>query len=136
MMEKDKGLEELFLAQTPQFDDKAQFMERLTKRLDAVEYIKQYQEATLRRYKMAIAVTFVVGVISGATAIGFLLSTPADVPLFTFKVQTSFLLWFAENSRIIVTTAMSLFVTVGVISIYDNVLDILRMRTNMTCFSL
>ncbi len=132
MMEKDKGLEELFLAQTPQFDDKAQFMERLTKRLDAVEYIKQYQEATLRRYKMAIAVTFVVGVISGATAIGFLLSTPADVPLFTFKVQTSFLLWFAENSRIIVTTAMSLFVTVGVISIYDNVLDILRMRTNMT----
>lgn len=132
MMEKDKRLEELFLAQTPQFDDKAQFMERLTKRLDAVEYIKQYQEATLRRYKMAIAVTFVVGVISGATAIGFLLSTPADVPLFTFKVQTSFLLWFAENSRIIVTTAMSLFVTVGVISIYDNVLDILRMRTNMT----
>lgn len=132
MMEKDIGLEELFLAQTPQFDDKAQFMERLTKRLDAVEYIKQYQEATLRRYKMAIAVTFVVGVISGATAIGFLLSTPADVPLFTFKVQTSFLLWFAENSRIIVTTAMSLFVTVGVISIYDNVLDILRMRTNMT----
>lgn len=132
MMEKDKGLEELFLAQTPQFDDKAQFMERLTKRLDAVEYIKQYQEATLRRYKMAIAVTFVVGVISGATAIGFLLSTPADVPLFTFEVQTSFLLWFAENSRIIVTTAMSLFVTVGVISIYDNVLDILRMRTNMT----
>lgn len=132
MMEKDKGLEELFLAQTPQFDDKAQFMERLTKRLDAVEYIKQYQEATLRRYKMAIAVTFVVGVISGATAIGFLLTTPADVPLFTFKVQTSFLLWFAENSRIIVTTAMSLFVTVGVISIYDNVLDILRMRTNMT----
>lgn len=132
MMEKDKGLEELFLAQTPQFDDKAQFMERLTKRLDAVEYIKQYQEATLRRYKMAIAVTFVVGVISGATAIGFLLTTPADVPLFTFKVQTSFLLWFAENSRIIVTTAMSLFVTLGVISIYDNVLDILRMRTNMT----
>ena len=132
MMEKDKGLEELFLAQTPQFDDKAQFMERLTKRLDAVEYIKQYQEVTLRRYKMAIAVTFVVGVISGATAIGFLLTTPADVPLFTFKVQTSFLLWFAENSRIIVTTAMSLFVTLGVISIYDNVLDILRMRTNMT----
>ena len=132
MMEKDKGLEELFLAQTPHFDDKAQFMERLTKRLDAVEYIKQYQEATLRRYKMAIAVTFVVGVISGATAIGFLLTTPADVPLFTFKVQTSFLLWFAENSRIIVTTAMSLFVTLGVISIYDNVLDILRMRTNMT----
>ena len=132
MMEKDKELEELFLAQKPKFDDKAQFMERLTKRLDAVEYIKQYQEATLRRYKMAIAVTFVVGVISGATAIGFLLTTPADVPLFTFKVQTSFLLWFAENSRIIVTTAMSLFVTLGVISIYDNVLDILRMRTNMT----
>ena len=102
-MEKDKTLEQLFLAQTPKFDDKAAFMARLTKRLDAVEYIRQYQEATLRRYKMAMVVTFVVGIISGAVTIGFLLSTPVDVPLFTFQVQTGFLLWLMQNSRIIVS---------------------------------
>ncbi len=127
-MEKDKALEDIFLAQTPHFDDKAQFMARLSKRLDAVEYIRQYQEATLRRYKMAMVVAFVVGIISGAVTIGFLLSTPGDVPLFTFQVQTGFLLWFSQNSRIIVSIALSLLITVGISSIYNNIQDIRSFR--------
>lgn len=135
-MEKDKTLEQLFLAQTPKFDDKAEFMARLTKRLDAVEYIRQYQEVTLRRYKMAMVVAFVVGILSGAATIGFLLSTPADVPLFTFQVQTGFLLWLAQNSRIITATALCLLMTVGIVSIYNNVTDILKMRTSMSRFAL
>ena len=133
-MEKDKTLEQLFLAQTPKFDDKAEFMARLTKRLDAVEYIRQYQEVTLRRYKMVVA--FVVGILSGAATIGFLLSTPADVPLFTFQVQTGFLLWLAQNSRIITATALCLLMTVGIVSIYNNVTDILKMRTSMSSLTL
>ena len=44
-MMKDKALEEIFLAQRPQFDDKDEFMARLTKKLDAVEYLRQYEEA-------------------------------------------------------------------------------------------
>lgn len=135
-MEKDKTLEQLFLAQTPKFNDKAEFMARLTKRLDAVEYIRQYQEVTLRRYKMAMVVAFVVGILSGAATIGFLLSTPADVPLFTFQVQTGFLLWLAQNSRIITATALCLLMTVGIVSIYNNVTDILKMRTSMSRFAL
>ena len=51
MTYKDRALEELFLAQKPHFVDNEAFMASLTKRLDAVEYIKQYQEATIRRYK-------------------------------------------------------------------------------------
>lgn len=135
-MEKDKTLEQLFLAQTPKFDDKAEFMARLTKRLDAVEYIRQYQEVTLRRYKMAMVVAFVVGILSGAATIGFLLSTSADVPLFTFQVQTGFLLWLAQNSRIITATALCLLMTVGIVSIYNNVTDILKMRTSMSSLTL
>lgn len=127
-MEKDKALEDIFLAQTPHFDDKAQFMARLSKRLDAVEYIRQYQRATLRRYKMAMVVAFVVGIISGAVTIGLLLSTPADVPLFTFQVQTGFLLWLSQNSRIVVSIALSLLITVGISSIYNNIQDILSFR--------
>lgn len=48
-MKKDKALEELFLAQKPHFADNADFMAALTKRLDAVEYLKKHQEATIRR---------------------------------------------------------------------------------------
>jgi len=59
-MTKDKALEELFLAQTPHFTDSDRFMASLTKRLDAVEYLKQYQERTIRRYKMMMVAAFVV----------------------------------------------------------------------------
>lgn len=135
-MTKDKALEELFLAQKPQFTDNADFMAALTKRLDAVEFIKQHQEATIRRYKMVMVVAFVVGIISGALAIALVLSSPAE-PLFTFSIQSAFLLWVAENSRLIVATAIALLMTIGTISIIGNVQDIQRMRSrikmNMTC---
>lgn len=127
-MIKDKALEELFLAQKPHFSDNADFMTALTMRLDAVEFIKQHQEATIRRYKMLMVAAFVVGIVSGAVSIAYVLSTPADVPLFTFHVQTGVLLWLAENSRLITATALSLLMSLGLISIISNVQDILQMR--------
>ena len=127
-MKKDKALEDLFLTQKPHFSDNADFMAALTKRLDAVEYIKQHQEATIRRYKMLMVAAFVVGIVSGAGSIAYILSTPSDIPLFTFQVQTGFLLWLAENSRLIAATGLSLLMTLGIISIISNIQDILRMR--------
>lgn len=131
-MNKDKALEELFLAQQPHFDDNDAFMASLTKRFDAVEFIKQYQEATMHRYKMAMVVAFVVGIISGGVSMAFLLSTPADVPLFTFRTQIVFLLWLSEHSRTIVAVALSLLMSAGIISIIGNVreiMDCMRRRT-------
>ena len=128
---KDKALEELFLAQTPHFDDNANFMDRLTKRMEAVEFIKQHQEATLRRYKMAMVAAFVVGIISGAVTIAFVLSMPANVPLFSFGVQSGWLMWLAQNSRIIVATALGLLTTLGIISTVGNIQDILQMQSRM-----
>lgn len=127
-MTKDKALEELFLAHKPHFTDNDAFMATLTKRIDAVEYVRQHQESTIRRYKLMMVAAFVVGIISGAVTIALVLYTPADVPLFTFKVQTGFLLWLADNSRMIVTTLLSLFMTFGIVSIISNIQDILQMR--------
>ena len=127
-MKKDKALEDLFLAQKPQFDDSDVFMASLNRRLDAVEYLKQYQEATIRRYKMAMVATFVIGIISGAVGITFLLVTPADAPLFTFRLHSVFLQWISENSRIIVAIVLSLLMSFGLISIIANIQDIMRMR--------
>lgn len=127
-MEKDKKLEELFLAQKPTFDDKADFMATVTRRLDAVEFVRQHQEATLRRYKLAMVAAFIVGIVSGAVSMAFVLSTPADVPLFTFSVEGSILLWIAENSRLIATTALALLMSFGIMSIISNVQDILDLR--------
>jgi hypothetical protein len=127
-MNYDKDIEELFHAQTPHFDDSAEFMAKLTKRLDAVEFVKQYQERTIRRYKMVMVACFVVGIISGGISTWWLLSVPADVPLITFNVQTGFLLWFAQNSRLLAAAALSLLLTLGICSVIGNVLDIIEMR--------
>ena len=134
-MMKDKALEELFLSQKPHFSDNADFMSALTKRLDAVEYIKQHQEATIRRYKMMMVAAFAVGIISGIVAIAYVLSMPADVPLITFKVQTGFLLWLADKSRLIAATGLSLLMTFGIVSIINNVQDIRQMLVGNRIYS-
>ena len=127
-MEKDKKLEELFLSQKPTFDDKAEFMAQLTSRLDAVEYVRQHQEATLRRYKLAMIAAFVVGIVSGAVAMAFVLSLPADVPFLTFSIESSILFWIAENSRLIATIVLALLMSFGMMSIISNVQDILALH--------
>ena len=136
-MNKDKALEELFLAQKPHFDDSDAFMTSLTKRLDAVEYIKQHQEAAIRRYKMAMVVALVAGIISGVIIMAFLLSTPIDVPLFTLfggksdnHIIAGLLLWLSENSRLITAAFLSLLMTFNFISIISNIQDIIEMRTS------
>ena len=130
-MNKDKALEELFLANKPHFDDSDAFMASLTKRLDAVEYIKQHQEATLRRYKMAMVVTFLSGLIVGGIAIAYILSTPMDVPVVSFKTQFALLQWLVENSRIITVTAISLLMTFGITSFIGNIQELKVMRQSL-----
>ena len=131
MMTKDKALEELFLAHKPQFDDEVDFMAALNKRLDAVEYIKQHQEATLRRYKIAMVAAFIVGIISSAATITFLLNTPPRVPLYSFSIQIGWLMWLSENSRMITATVLALFMSFGIISVFSNVQEILSMRSRL-----
>ena len=128
-MNKDKALEELFLANKPQFDDKEAFMASLTKRLDAVEFIKQHQEATIRRYKMAMVVAFIAGLIVGGIAIAYILSTPMDVPVFSFKTQFALLQWLIDNSRLITVTAISLLTTLGIAAFITNIQEIKTMRS-------
>ena len=127
-MTKDKSLEELFLSHQPQFNDKANFMASLNKRLDAVEFIKQHQEATIHRYKMSMVVAFVVGVICGIATMAYMFFMPANMSLFTFHVHAGFFLWFTENSQSIIATSIILLMSIGIMSIIDNIQDIIQLR--------
>ena len=131
-MNKDKALEELFLAQKPQFNDKDTFMASLAKRLDAVEYIKQHQEATLRRYKMAMVVAFLAGLVVGGITIAYLLASPAGVPLFNFDTHNIFFLeWLCGNSRLITISVISLLMTFGITSFIGNIQELMAMRQSL-----
>lgn len=134
-MMKDKALEELFLAQRPQFDDKDEFMARLTRKLDAVEYLRQYEEATLRRYKYAMVAVFVAGIVVGGALLALVLSLPSELPLFTFHASSGILLAIEQYSRTIATIALSLVMGLGIVSIVSNVLDIVQMRVPLGAVS-
>ncbi len=120
-MNKDNALEELFLAQKPHFDDHDAFMASLTKRLDAVEYIKQHQEATLRRYKVAMVAAFIAGIMGGCIAMAYILSVPMDVPVFSFKTQFALVQWLINNSRLITVTTIMLLTTLGIAAFITNI---------------
>lgn len=116
---KDKALEDLFLASKPTFDDTDDFMKALNKRLDAVEYIKQHEEATIRRYRYIMLVAFILGILSGGVIIALLFSMPAEVSLFSFNSESALLLFIENNSRLIVTVALSLLTCYGIVNVVD-----------------
>lgn len=126
---KDKELEQLFLAHRPTFDDKDEFMMRLERKLDAVEYLRQYEEANLRRYKYAMVATFVLGIVVGGVFLAFVLQMPQDVPLIAFNATSGILLFLEQHSRMFATAVLSLLLCFGIVSIISNALDILKMKT-------
>ena len=127
-MMKDKALEELFLARCPQFNDKEDFMACLTRRLDAVEYLRQYVEANLRRYKYAMVAVFVLGTIVGGALLATISSTPSELPLFAFHAPFGIMPESGQHSRTIATIALSLSLGFGIVSIVNNILDIAQMK--------
>lgn len=123
-MTKDKSLEKIFLTQKPVFNDQDIFLQKLERKLEAVEFIKQYEEANLRRYKYAMIAAFVLGIVSGGVSLTFILRMPIDEPLFTFDVASGFLLTLQQNSRITISIALMLFLSYAVIGIINSILDI------------
>lgn len=127
-MKKDKALEEIFLAARPTFDDGDAFIQKLEKRLDAVEYLKQHEEACLRRYRYAMLATFVLGLVLGGGAIAMMLNAPTDQPLFTFGAESGLLLLLGQYSRFAAVILCSGLVCLTIVSIVNIVVDLLNMR--------
>ena len=90
------------------------------------------------RYKMAMLVALVVGILSGAITMAFVLSMPIDEPLFSFfgaksdnHIVAGLLLWLSENSRLITAAFLSVLITLGMISIVNNIQEIKAMRYSL-----
>lgn len=54
-----------------------------------------------------------------------------DVPVFTFRNQFFLLEWLCDNSRLIIVSVISLLMTLGSISIINNVQEIKSMRYSL-----
>lgn len=133
-MKKDKALEELFLAARPTFDDGDAFIAQLEKRLDAVEYLKQHEEACIRRYRYAMLAAFVLGIVLGGGAIALMLAMPAEQPLFSFGVENALLVTLGQYSRYVALVLVSALVCLAVVSIVNIVVDLLNLRDHTRAY--
>ena len=118
-MNDDKRLQVLFDNYRPTLTNSKQFNQRLERKLAMIDEIRQDQAVQIRRYRMAVMAAFVIGVIIGSGLLAFILSSPTDVPLFTFGTNFYPLLFIEQNSRIISALLTSLMIAFSIIAVLN-----------------
>ena len=110
-MNDDIRLQALFDSFQPTLTDSNLFNQRLERKLALIDEIRQAQAAQIRRYRIAVVAAFVTGIVFGGGFLAFILSTPIDVPLFSFGIKFYPLLFIEQNSRLISVLLTSLMIT-------------------------
>lgn len=106
-MNKDKTLEDLFLANRPTFDDNDAFLSALNKRLDAVEFLKQYQVKKNRQYRHYMIAALAIGIVLGCGMMVFALTMqPISLQMSCF--QTAELRFLSDHFSIILISFTSI----------------------------
>ena len=119
MTDKDKTLEQIFGDFTPDLGNGDAFMARLDRKLDAVEFIKARQEKQLRQYRYAVMAAFVLGVAVSGVMFAIILGEPADLPTFSFGIESLPFLLLEENSRMLSLTGLAMLMSAGIIDIVN-----------------
>ena len=119
MTDKDKTLEQIFGDFTPDLGNGDAFMARLDRKLDAVEFIKARQEKQLRQYRYAVMAAFVLGVAVSGGMFAIILGEPADLPTFSFGIESLPFLLLEENSRMLSLTGLAMLMSAGIIVIVN-----------------
>lgn len=118
-MNDDRRLQELFDSYEPTLTDSELFNQRLERKLTMIDEIRQAQAAQIRRYRMAVVAAFIVGIILGGVLLAFILSTPTDVPLFTFGINFYPIIFIEQNSRLISALLISLMIAFSIIAVLN-----------------
>lgn len=112
----DGDLAVLFGGYKPDMECEDMFMAKLERRLAAVEYVKQMQEAQLRRYKWAALVAFVIGIVMGGGLIAVVLSMPADAFRLSLDIPAGGMMLVPGHLRLLLLTVLSLGMGYSVIA--------------------
>lgn len=124
-MNDDIRLQALFDSFQPTSTDSDLFTERLERKLALIDEIRQAQAAQIRRYRLAVVAAFVAGIVFGGGVLAFILSTPIDVPLFSFGIKFYPFLCIEQNSRLISVLLTSLMITFCIVAMM-NTQDLVR----------
>lgn len=118
-MNDEKKIQELFDSFYPMLTDSEQFNQRLERKLALIDEIRRAQAAQIHHYCMAMVIAFVVSIIIGGGLFFFILSTPTDMPLFTFGINSYPLLFIEHNSWLISALLISLMIAFSIVTLLN-----------------
>ena len=118
-MNDDIRLQELFDSFHPTLADSNVFNQRLDRKLKMIDEIKQAQTNQIRHYRMAVVAAFVAGIIFGSVIFAIILTTPSDVPLFSFGINFYPLMLIEQNSRLISMLLTSLIIAFCIVAMMN-----------------
>ena len=75
-MKEKTTREDLFAQYQPDMGDSKEYLEQISKKLEAAEYAKQYREAQTRRYRRMMVAVFISGIVTGAIGMVLVLLHP------------------------------------------------------------
>ncbi len=84
-----------------------------------IDEIKQAQTNQIRHYRMAVVAAFVAGIIFGSVIFAIILTTPSDVPLFSFGINFYPLMLIEQNSRLISMLLTSLIIAFCIVAMMN-----------------
>ena len=118
-MNDDIRLQELFDSFHPTLADSNLLNQRLDRKLKMIDEIKQAQTNQIRHYRMAVVAAFVAGIIFGSVIFAIILTTPSDVPLFSFGINFYPLMLIEQNSRLISMLLTSLIIAFCIVEMMN-----------------
>lgn len=75
-MKEKTTIEDLFAQYQPDMGDSKEYLEQISKKLEAAEYAKRYREAQTRRYRRMMVAVFISGIVTEAIGIVLILLHP------------------------------------------------------------
>lgn len=132
-MKQDNILADIFSEYNPTLYDDAEFMKALNTKLEAVEYIKQYNHAQIRRSRYMVVAALVMGIVVGVVSTAYLLLFAGTGPVINISVDSSVLMFIIEHSRAISLMIISIFMVyaiIGLINAYQEISTYFYSRKN------
>ena len=123
-MNQEPNLEELFSNYHPTLSDSDAFMQTLSRRLEAMQYVERYQAAQRAHYRRYVIIALLVGLVLGSVSLAVILFLAPSAQFFTFRVQSDVLLLVRENSRLIAVLFLSLLVSAAIVLIIHSLQEI------------
>ena len=128
-LKQDDNLQQLFDDFHPALADNDQFMQSLSNKLDAIDYITHRQLAQKRCFRHTLVITLVAGIVGGGLLTAFALLYLQPGSLFTLSLQADLSKFIHENLIAISLTVGTLLLGGILIATANFVLEVFSYRS-------